>query len=186
MIKPKAVSEATIKFYASELGKAKRADKARQKEEGLPSIDRARAATGEKLAAASEVEIKTRELITQAQELFKGCAMRRTIFSKDNTGKPLWKAKDPVEVVLYLKLLEHERDALATLVDSSAEGTLDGFEEVSSFSTIRHAAYAVTRSERAPALRSLSCSCTSRAQVARSERVRSVRAPRASTSSTSV
>ncbi|GJE96699.1 DEAD/DEAH box helicase [Phanerochaete sordida] len=104
--------------FESRLRAARKADANRRKQEGGPvNVERAKALRGERISTEEYESPKVqRELIASLQRLFKGSAMRRTIRSLDNLGNPIWGADPPIEIYVFGKLYDHERECISGLV----------------------------------------------------------------------
>lgn len=58
--------------------------------------------------AVSEYDKATLEIIGEIQSYFKNLIVRRTIWSRDPDGNPIWKAEDPIEQIIMLTLSPEE------------------------------------------------------------------------------
>lgn len=66
------------------------------------------------------VDEKIKQLVTRLQSWYRGHIVRRTIRSLDPTGKAIWGAKPPVEMIITLNLSERETLTILTKAEDMA------------------------------------------------------------------
>lgn len=135
---PTCSNQDIAKEFARKIAGAKRADKRKRNAEGekaLPlTVDRAQIARGELPEGSAEptaLEEALKECVVQLQTIFKGYAMRRTIQSLDYDGNPIWGADPPLDVFVFLKPNDRERELVHLLADDSIAQGMDTWQNVS-------------------------------------------------------
>ena len=87
--------------------------------------------------AVSQYDQATLKIIDEIQGWFKNLIIRRTIWSRDPDGKPIWAADDPIEQILTLNLTPEEINIVNGEATESLEDKTLGWKKVRS-SFARH------------------------------------------------
>lgn len=140
---------ASVPDYESTVRKAQATDRAALGNADAEEIKRARTQlldggvelddTG--LTSAHDMAIK--EILEQFQGWFKNYIIRRTIWSKDPDGKPIWAAEDPQEVLITLNLSQHELEVIEKQAETLMKDRTLGWQKVRNFCRCRASSDAV-------------------------------------------
>ena len=130
---------ASSQSYRSKMTQAVKTDRATIKGVDDDEIQRARAKIFNGVTkppdhvSVNEQDKATMHCLAEFQDWFKGRVIRRTVLSKDPSGKPTWGAEPPVEKMITLNLMKHERDVIENQAATFLKDRDLGWQHVSNF-----------------------------------------------------